>query len=89
MYLPPGNIDELLNPPDYVPPVLRGRQIAKLIGQGVSTSAEIYKAQETIAAQNRNLEIKHSAMMTISYLYSTSGTPRAIIKDIKQDGKRQ
>jgi hypothetical protein len=55
MYLPPGNIDELLNAPDYVPPVLRGRQIAKLIGQGVATSAEIYKAQETIAALEQEL----------------------------------
>jgi hypothetical protein len=35
MYLPPGNIDELINAPDYVLPVLRGRQIAKLIGQGL------------------------------------------------------
>jgi ribosomal protein L10 len=33
--------------------------------------------------------MKHSVIMTISYLYSTSGTPQAIIKDIKQDGKRQ
>jgi hypothetical protein len=55
MYLPPSNIDELLNAPDYILPVLRGRQIAKLIGQGMSTSAEIYKAQETIAALEQEL----------------------------------
>jgi hypothetical protein len=55
MYLPPGNIDELLNAPDYVLPALRGRQIAKLISQGVATSAEIYKAQETIAALEQEL----------------------------------
>jgi hypothetical protein len=35
--------------------VLRGRQIAKLIGQGVATSAEIYKAQETIATLEQEL----------------------------------
>jgi hypothetical protein len=55
MYLPPGNIDELLNAPDYVPPVLRGRQIAKLIGQGAATSAEIYEAQDLIAALEEEL----------------------------------
>jgi hypothetical protein len=55
MYLPPSNIDELLNAPDYVPPVLRGRQIAKLIGQGMATLAEIYKAQETIATLEQEL----------------------------------
>jgi hypothetical protein len=55
MYLPPGNIDELLNPPDYVPPVLRGRQIAKLISQGAATSAEIYEAQDCIAALEEEL----------------------------------
>jgi hypothetical protein len=50
IYLPPSNIDELLNAPDYVPPVLRGRQIAKLIGQRAVTLAEIYEAQDRIAA---------------------------------------
>jgi hypothetical protein len=55
MYLPPGNIDELLNAPNYVPLVLRGRQIAKLIGQGVATLAEIYKVQETIATLEQEL----------------------------------
>jgi hypothetical protein len=55
MYLPPGNIDELFNAPEYVPPVLRGKQIAKLISQGMATSAEIYKAQETITALEQEL----------------------------------
>jgi hypothetical protein len=55
MYLPSGNIDELLNAPDYVPPVLRGRQIAKLISQGAATSAEIYKARDHIAALEEEL----------------------------------
>jgi hypothetical protein len=58
MYLPPGNINELLNAPDYVPLVLSGKQIAKLISQDMFTSAEIYKVQETIAALKHELRDK-------------------------------
>jgi hypothetical protein len=56
MWEQPGNIDELLNAQDYVPPVLRGKQIAKLIGQGAASSADLDLAQERIVALEEQLK---------------------------------